>query len=117
MTERRANCLGWIVIGALPLAGLLCGLIGTYRSMAEFRTRITPGMSVTELHSFAGPPGQVIRRGEPLQWPERSDTAPALDEHMAVHLYRREGLPYWNAYVLIDERQSEVIRSEVAGWW
>ena len=118
MTESRANRLLWITIVALLIAGILPGFVSTHRRMAEFRTRIAPGVDVAELHNMAGNPKQIVRRGESLQGPRRSFIVPPLDEHTAIHVYRCEGLPYFNVYVFIDERQGTVIRSEIENlWW
>jgi hypothetical protein len=51
-----------------PAAGAIIALaslvppspfIATHRRMAEFRTSVSPGMSVAELHSFAGTPERM----------------------------------------------------------
>ena len=86
--------------------------------MNEFRSRISPGMSLTELHGFAGTPAKILHRGEPLQAARRSYTVPALDESTAIYFYPKEGMPYFNVYVFIDERRSAVIRSDIENlWW
>jgi hypothetical protein len=114
----RTKLLIVIAIVALPVAGLFSGFVSTHRRMTEFRTRITPGMSITELRSFAGAPAKILHRGEPLQAAKRSYTIPVLDEHTAIYFYPRDGMPYFNVYVFIDERQSTVIRSDIENlWW
>lgn len=86
--------------------------------MDEFRTRIVPGMSVAELHRFARKPAHIVRRGEPLQAARRSYKLPVLDEHTAIHFYPKEGIPYFNVYVFVDEREGKVIRADIENlWW
>jgi hypothetical protein len=107
-----------IAIIALALLMLHSPAISTHRRMGEFRTRISPGMSVAELHAFAGTPAKILHRGEPLQAARRSYTIPAINEHTAIHFYPKEGWPYFNVYVFIDERQGTVIRSDIENlWW
>lgn len=75
-------------------------------------------MSLTELQSFAGEPNRVIRQGEPLNAARRSYIIPPLDEHTAVWFYPREGVPYFNVYVFVDEQTKSVIRADVENlWW
>jgi hypothetical protein len=114
----RATLLTVIAVILLPVAGLLSGFVSTHRRMAEFRTRIVPGMSIAALHSFAGTPAKIVHRGEPLRAARRSYTVPDLDQHTAIHFYPKDGMPYYNVYVFIDERQSTVIRSDIENlWW
>ena len=86
--------------------------------MNEFRTKIVPGMALTDLLIFASKPEKILRRGETLRAARRSYTVPALDEHTALYFFPRSGLPYYNVYVFIDERQNKVAYSHVEnlGW-
>jgi hypothetical protein len=112
---KRLTVMAIIVLAVLVL---LSPFISTHRRIDEFRTRISPGMSVTSLHAFAGTPTKILHRGEPLRAARRSYSILAIDEHAAIHFYAREGFPYFNAYVFIDERQGTVIRSDVENlWW
>jgi hypothetical protein len=116
--RKRAKLLIVIGIVALFAVGLFSPVVSTHRRMAQFRTRISPGMSVAELHRFAGTPAKILHRGEPLRAARRSYIIPTIDEHTAIHFYPKEGMPYFNVYVFIDERHGTVIRADVENlWW
>ena len=123
--DRRAQGMRkrtWIlvVIAAiltLPLLGFILAFYSTHRRMEEFRTRIVSGMSVRELRSFVGAPAQILHRGESLQAAKRSYTVPQLDEHTAIYFYARDGMPYFNVYVFVDERESRVLRCDIENLW
>ena len=105
----------------LPLAGLVSTFFSTRRLMAEFRTRLAPGMTLAELQGFVGrPPARILHRGDPVERPNRSSAIPIIDENTAMYVYPKEGIPYYNVYVFVDERRGTVIRSDVqqlGSWW
>ena len=110
-----------VVIAAilmLSLLGFLSAFYSTHRRMEEFRTRVVSGMSVQELRDFVGSPAQILHRGESLQAARRSYTVPQLDKHTAVYFYPGDGMPYFNVYVFVDERESRVLRCDIENlWW
>ena len=116
--RNRTALLIVLAIIALPVVGLLSIFVSTHQRMTEFRTRITPGMSVAELLAFAGQPNKVLHRGEPLGRARRSYILPPLDENTAIYFYPKEGMPYYNVYVFINEQQRAVTRSDIENlWW
>ena len=103
---------------AVPALIVLSGFSSTHQRMERYHTQITPGMSVENLVSFAGQPNLVLRRGESLNRAHRSYIIPHLDEHTAIYFYPKEGLPFYNVYVFVDERHGAVIRSDIENlWW
>ena len=116
--RNRTQLLVLVGIIALPVAALISDIASTYRRMAEFRIRLSPGTSKTDLLSFAGRPREILHQGEPLQSARRSYTLPPLDNHTAIYFYPKEGMPYFNVYVLIDEQHSAVVRMDIENlWW
>jgi len=116
--RNRTQLLVLVAIIALPVAVLLSDVASTYRRMAEYRTRLSPGTSVTHLLNFAGRPMAILHQGEPLQAARRSYTLPPLDDHTAIYFYPKDGMPYFNVYVFIDERHSTVDRTDIENlWW
>jgi hypothetical protein len=118
---KRTALLVVLAIIALPVICLLSVLVSTRQSMTQFRTRLLPGMTVAELHNFVGgPPAKILHRGDPLQQPNRSYTFPTINEHTAIYVYPKEGIPYYIVYVFVDELRGAVIRSDVeqlGSWW
>ena len=116
--RKRLTLLIGIAAFAIPVLCLVSIPISTYHRMSQFRTQISPGMSLPELHAFAGKPAKILHRGEPLQAATNSYAHPTIDEHTALSFYPKEGIPYFNVFVFVDEHQSTVIRSEVEslGW-
>jgi hypothetical protein len=103
---------------AVPALVVLSLFSSTHQRMNRYREQITPDMSVESLTSFAGQPNVVLRRGESLNRARRSYTIPPLDEHTAIYFYPKEGFPYYNVYVFVDERHRAVIRSDIENlWW
>ena len=119
--RNRTALLIVLAIIALPVACLLSIFVGTHKSMTQFRVRLLPGITVAELHNIVGrSPAKILHRGDPLQPPNRSYTFPIIDEDTAIYVYPKEGIPYYNVYVFIDERRGTVIRSDVeqlGSWW
>jgi len=119
---RKSFPLATVLAGILlPLTGLVSTFFSTRRHMADFRTRLAPGVTLAELQSFVGrPPARILHRGDPVERPNRSYTIPTIDEHTAIYVYPKEGIPYYNVYVFVDERRGTVIRSDVqqlGSWW
>jgi hypothetical protein len=110
-----------LIVGAIfvmPLAFLLWMIVGTFQRMDQFHGLIRPGMTVRELLTVAGQPDVIVHRDEPLMRARRSYVIPVLDDLTALYFYPKEGIPYYNVYVFVDERSRTVIRSDVEslGW-
>jgi hypothetical protein len=115
---KRSDLLIVGAIFAVPLAFLLWMVVGTFQRMDQFHGQIRPGMTVAELLTVAGKPDVILHRDEPLNRARRSYVIPVLDDHTALYFYPKDGIPYYNVYVFVDERQGTVIRSDVENlWW
>lgn len=106
-----------LVLGLVGLVVLYPFIAGT-RRMSEFRNVIRPGMSVEALVHFAGKPSKILRRDQPLNSATRSFKLPPLADHTALYFYPKDGTPYFNVYVFVDERMNTVSRCVVENlWW
>lgn len=113
----RMTLIIMIALLGLPVLCLLGVMHSTNWRVEAFKTHVVPGMSVEELQRFAGKPSKIIHRDEPLAAATRSHQLLSRDDHTAVYLYSKEGLPYFFVYVFTDDRKNVVTRSVVeAGW-
>ena len=109
--RKRAGLLIAFAILAVPVFFFLSVIYSTRQRMSEFRTRIQPGMSVAELVRFAGKPTMIVHQGESLGAATHSFLNLSRDHHTVIYLYSKEGLPYYNVFVFIDERRNVVTTS------
>lgn len=105
------------IIGT-PILVVALTFFGGNRHLEKVQTSIRTGMTIEEVEKVFGKPTQVLSRGERFRGAHASSKRPPLDEHTAVHVYARDGIPYYNVYVFIDKHQSTVVRSEIENlWW
>lgn len=109
-----------LIVGLLFFGGQHFGAVIKSGSakMQRVRDQITPGMAVTELENALGEPRQVVRGGDHLSFANRSFQLPKLDQDSVIHVYCKEGIPYFNVYVIIDEPAAKVRQVEIENlWW
>jgi hypothetical protein len=114
----KADHLLSAAILATPLLILLLIWWNGTAGMKKTRESIRAGMPIEEVTRMFGQPVQVVNQGDQLRVGRRSYELPQIDEHTAVHVYGRDGIPYYNIYVFVDKRRSTVLRSEIENlWW
>ena len=97
------------VFASIPLSIIY----STRQHMADFRTRIQPGMSVSDLVRFAGTPVKIVRPGGSLGLASHSFHQPLLDAHTVMYAYPKEGFPYYNVFVFVDTERDVVSGSTI----
>lgn len=122
MSKTRRPISFWrcllLLVAILSMMLVFCmvrGGIQTHRRRAEIRSRVTPGMTVPELHKFLGKPMRIQRLGTPPVQIVGSYTPPALTPGTAIHFYADTGIPYYNTYVLVDEASARVLNCDIVG--
>ena len=91
-------------------------LDGAALRIRSFRMKVQPGITVAALTNFAGKPDLVVRKDEALNRRARF-RIPSLDDHTAVYFYPEEGIPYFNVFVFVDEREMLVTTSVLERLW
>ena len=105
---------------ALGLVGYCLGglAISGSQRMAIIRNRIMPGVGVTQVEEFLGKPSKIFHHGEPFDVATRSFRLPEIDPQTAVYFYSKDGVPYFNVFVFVNEPTLRVSRVEVENlWW
>ena len=89
----RLLSAAFIAAPILVLVLVLCS--GTAR-MKKSHEKIRAGMTIEEVMKMFGQTAQVVNHGEALRVTRGSYQLPPLEEHTAVHVYARDGVPYHN---------------------
>jgi hypothetical protein len=105
-------------MSAMLVLGLLLPLVLTHQRMAGFYIQLKPGTKVAEVLSYAGQPRIILYQGQKLEAARRTYRLPTLDQNTSLYFYPKEGIPYFNVYVYIDERLGTVTRCDIENlWW
>lgn len=102
MHKMRRKWIWWL----LPV-GVLIWLVasiplGTRARIKEYAEIVRPGMSISDLKTSVGAPDVILRHGDKLDLAHRYEV-PELDSSTAIYFYSKEGFPYYNLFVFVNE--------------
>src|SRR5579872_3666150 len=82
--------------------------IRTKSRIKAYKQLIKPGMRLDELTNVMGPADRIIGPDRHLDRAHRYNIPP-LASNTIIYFYPKEGLPYFNIFVFVDEVKGEVI--------
>ena len=96
--------------------GVLSVPISTRSQIKEYEKNIKSGMVIADLIIVAGAPEVILYEGDKLDHAHQMEV-PAVEGDEAIYFYPKEGFPYYNLFVSVNEESNVVTGLVIDKMW